>query len=153
MAGRVIETDWKVVLPSKISIFGQKPAFAQFGCTLFALRISWVGARMVTPPCPFRAKTPRKRCVHPARSWRRRGGHWQRLRGSTTQHTAPNGRIFAFVTVLSHCTGWTPVSREHKHCAEQTLVRKKKCFSPIVANMFFLQCRDKNSIHTRSLGS
>ena len=31
MAGRVIETAWKVILPSKIRIFGPKSAFAQFG--------------------------------------------------------------------------------------------------------------------------
>ena len=30
MAGRVVETDWKVVFPLKIRIFGPKSAFAQF---------------------------------------------------------------------------------------------------------------------------
>ena len=55
---------------------------------------------MVAPPCPFRAKTSRKRCVHPARSWRRRGGHWQRLRGSTTQLSAPNEGIFTVFCLL-----------------------------------------------------
>ena len=30
MAGRVVETDWKVVFPLKIRIFGPKSVFAQF---------------------------------------------------------------------------------------------------------------------------
>ena len=119
----VAQTDWKVLLPSKISIFGQKSAFAQFGCTLLALRIRSVGARVVPPPWQFRAKTPGKRCIHPAKSCRGRGRHRENLRGSTTQLTAQNeGKI------ASQSTVWVEPSqprRSHEHWWPAVGVEKK----------------------------
>ena len=68
-------------------------------CTVFAVRIWCVGAHGVASPWQFRAKTPGKRCIHPAKSCRGRRGHREELRGCTTQLTVPNEGIFAFVAV------------------------------------------------------
>jgi len=74
-------------------------------CTVFPLRIQWVGAPMVAWPCQFHEKTLINCCIHPARSSRgRREMSWG-LEVHRVPLTASNEGIFGSAAVLWHCTG------------------------------------------------
>ena len=93
---------------------------------------------MVASPCQFHAKTSRKRCVHPARSCRRRGGHREELRGSTTQLTAPNEGIFTVFCLLPAALCHIPRLANREHCHQKCQSPKSKIKSPVLDESFRL---------------